>query len=373
MKSRRWLTVTTVLLAMSSSILIADEGRPAATAQQSSTRLIEPADIIRVSVFLRGPDPCGFRPTKELYVHPDGTIQMRSGLAIYVAGLTWVQAAENVRQCLCEHYHRSLHEVSVEVGPSLPCKQEVWLVIRSLHGGATNRVPIQDGLTAQGMLRSAKKLILVNLQECNVWIQRPTEEGYEVIEITDSGPASNQVLRVDDRVQVCEKSPLDGGGCVCTSWSPMALLPDSIKWAMGFLILKTPYRFSESPVELDQEIAEPKSKLDADARMFPAGNYLDFGTVKRGPILKQGFRIVNTSDFPLSITRWRVPACPGPAHGGSVSKDVLQPNEEGILNVQVDTRRFVGPRTGTCFLTVERGGAFEEFRFTITVNVVEGE
>ncbi len=47
------------------------------------------------------------------------------------------------------------------------------------------------------------------------------------------------------------------------------------------------------PTPVDEKITEPK--------MFPDGRDYDFGKVKRGPLVKHAFRIVNTSNVPLSL------------------------------------------------------------------------
>lgn len=142
-------------------------------------------------------------------------------------------------------------------------------------------------------------------------------------------------------------------------------------WACQFisLILEVPYRFSESPAERDKGIALLKSSLKADATMFPDGRYHDFGTGMPDPCIKYAFRIVNTSDAPLRIVRWRCPTCSSPMRPeGSVTKEVLQPNETGKLEVSIDTTRFLGSRTASCFLEIEQRGIIEEFVFTVTAN-----
>jgi hypothetical protein len=133
--------------------------------------------------------------------------------------------------------------------------------------------------------------------------------------------------------------------------------------------LETGKGFVSAPGTLDGNELLLQAEEDAtDARMFPDGRDHDFGTVNRGPILQYAFRIVNTAEVPLRITRWYVPACAFPG-GGSVSKDVLQPHEEGKLAVTVDTSRFVGSKTAKCFLYV--GGRSKEFGFWLTATSVE--
>jgi len=51
---------------------------------------------------------------------------------------------------------------------------------------------------------------------------------------------------------------------------------------------------------------------------------------------------------------------------------VLEPNEVGLVEVTVDTNRFVGSKTVTLYLTMEQFGSTEQFRFIITTNSVDG-
>ena len=116
----------------------------------------------------------------------------------------------------------------------------------------------------------------------------------------------------------------------------------------------------------DEEQKEAKKK---DSR-FPEGRDYNFGKVRRGTSLKHAFRIVNTSDVPLRLTSVRVSAG---CMTGSVSKRVLQPSEEGKVEVTVDTGRFVGSKTMLLFLEVEQRGTTERLRFSITADSVEDQ
>lgn len=84
----------------------------------------------------------------------------------------------------------------------------------------------------------------------------------------------------------------------------------------------------------------------------PLGLVHDFGKVPRGTQLRHTFRIINTSDVPLRILSARTSS--GALNGRS-TKDVLQPGEEGTLEVSLDSRRFSGPKTCVLWLTTANG------------------
>lgn len=115
---------------------------------------------------------------------------------------------------------------------------------------------------------------------------------------------------------------------------------------------------------------DEKAELKKKSDRFPDGRAHDFGEVKHGTSLKNTFRIVNMSNAPLNLTSVRV------SNGcmtGTVSKRVLQPKEEGKVEVTVNTRRFVGSKTIGMLLTVEQGGNTETLKFLITANSVKGD
>src|SRR5258708_6310169 len=72
---------------------------------------------------------------------------------------------------------------------------------------------------------------------------------------------------------------------------------------------------------------------------FPDGLVHDFGKVQRGSQVYHTFRIVNTAKVPLHISSIRVSM--GRGTSARSSKNVLQPNEEGTVEVAMDTRQFV--------------------------------
>jgi hypothetical protein len=49
-----------------------------------------------------------------------------------------------------------------------------------------------------------------------------------------------------------------------------------------------------------------------------------------------------------------------------VHKFVLQPNEEGKVEIRVDTSRFVGRKTKSLLLTTKQGGITRTYQLTVT-------
>jgi len=75
----------------------------------------------------------------------------------------------------------------------------------------------------------------------------------------------------------------------------------------------------------------------------------DFSTIARGAQLKHSFPIKNIYAVPLEITNVRV-TCG--CLTATPSKKILQPQEEGTLDVAMDTRRFSGPKSIFVYVTV---------------------
>jgi RNA polymerase sigma factor (sigma-70 family) len=111
----------------------------------------------------------------------------------------------------------------------------------------------------------------------------------------------------------------------------------------------------------------PSPKHDS---RFPDGRDWDFGTVRRGTLVKHSFRLVNTSDAALRLGVLRS-SCG--CLTGSANKEVLGPHEEGVVKIAVDTRKFLGRKTMASFLTLMQGAPTEEVRFSITGTSEEGE
>src|ERR1700731_3980718 len=74
-------------------------------------------------------------------------------------------------------------------------------------------------------------------------------------------------------------------------------------------------------------------------KLFAGDLVHDFGVVPRGTQLKYSFKMTNIYKVPLEITNIRV-SC-----GCVTAKEstkVLQPNETGFLNINMDGTRFAG-------------------------------
>jgi hypothetical protein len=74
----------------------------------------------------------------------------------------------------------------------------------------------------------------------------------------------------------------------------------------------------------------------------------DFGTVPKGAMLTHRFPLINMYSVPLTI-QTRV-SCD--CVTVSLSKQILQSRESGYMDIQMDTRRFNGPKMVTVFFTV---------------------
>jgi Protein of unknown function (DUF1573) len=90
----------------------------------------------------------------------------------------------------------------------------------------------------------------------------------------------------------------------------------------------------------------------------------DFGSVPRGPTLTHPFRLVNKTGYPLHIAGVRV-SC-GCTTAYPLQYD-LAPGQETVIMAQMDTRRFIGPKTVTIFVTFDQP-RFEEARLFVTAN-----
>jgi hypothetical protein len=90
----------------------------------------------------------------------------------------------------------------------------------------------------------------------------------------------------------------------------------------------------------------------------------DFGSVPRGPLQTHSFRVVNNTKGVVSISNVRV-SCG--CTSAQALKTFLNPGEETAIVAQMDTNRFLGPRTVTIFVQFDRP-RFEEVRLWIRAN-----
>jgi len=87
----------------------------------------------------------------------------------------------------------------------------------------------------------------------------------------------------------------------------------------------------------------------------------DFGTVSRGPLLTHAFRFTNRSAAPVHVASVRV-SC-GCVSAAPSQHDVV-PGESAIIHVQMDTRRFNGPKHVTVYVQFARP-AWDEVRLAV--------
>ena len=84
-------------------------------------------------------------------------------------------------------------------------------------------------------------------------------------------------------------------------------------------------------------------------KMFPDGVTHDFGVVPHGAQLFHQFKIKNIYAVRMEITSI-TPGCG--CVTATASKRVLEPNEEATLDVNMDARRFTGPKSVIVRVTV---------------------
>jgi hypothetical protein len=90
----------------------------------------------------------------------------------------------------------------------------------------------------------------------------------------------------------------------------------------------------------------------------------DFGSVPRGPVVSHYFRFVNNTGRPVHVYHVRV-SC------GCTSARALHewiaPGQESAILAQMDTRRFLGPKTVTIYVLFDQP-SFEEVRLWVAAN-----
>jgi hypothetical protein len=90
----------------------------------------------------------------------------------------------------------------------------------------------------------------------------------------------------------------------------------------------------------------------------------DFGSVPRGPVVSHPFRFVNNTGRPVHVMGVRV-SC------GCTSARALHqwlaPGQESAILATMDTRRFIGTKTVTIYVTFD-SPSFEEVRLWVTAN-----
>jgi hypothetical protein len=84
-------------------------------------------------------------------------------------------------------------------------------------------------------------------------------------------------------------------------------------------------------------------------KLFKEGTSHDFKSVARGAQLYHKFKVVNIYAVPLEITNVRSSCTCGSV---TPSVKVLEPRQEGYIEVMMDTRRFTGAKTISVYVTV---------------------
>jgi hypothetical protein len=92
--------------------------------------------------------------------------------------------------------------------------------------------------------------------------------------------------------------------------------------------------------------------------------HCDFGSVPRGPMLTHPFQLTNRTNQNLHIAGVRV-SCG--CTSASAVKTSLAPGESTAIMAQMDTRRFVGPKTVTIYVTFDQP-QWEEARLWVSAN-----
>ncbi len=97
--------------------------------------------------------------------------------------------------------------------------------------------------------------------------------------------------------------------------------------------------------------------------LFPENRH-DFGMVPRGVKVKHDFLLVNRLSEPITIVNLR-PSC-GCTSGRALSSTVA-PGESTVIEAEMDTRNFVGPKATVLFVTlVTAGGREAEARLAVS-------
>jgi hypothetical protein len=90
----------------------------------------------------------------------------------------------------------------------------------------------------------------------------------------------------------------------------------------------------------------------------------DFGPVPRGPLVTHPFRFVNNTGHPVHVVNVRV-SCGCTA--ARALHEYLAPGQESAIVAQMDTTRFIGPKSVTIYVTFDQPG-YEEVRLWVQAN-----
>ena len=101
--------------------------------------------------------------------------------------------------------------------------------------------------------------------------------------------------------------------------------------------------------------------------LFPEKSH-DFGMVPRGVKVKHDFPLVNRLSEPITIVNLR-PSCG--CTSGKVDKPTVAPGETTMIEAEMDTRNFVGPKATVLFVTlVTASGREAEARLAVKSHIL---
>jgi hypothetical protein len=93
----------------------------------------------------------------------------------------------------------------------------------------------------------------------------------------------------------------------------------------------------------------------------------DFGPVPRGAKVRHPFVLTNSTSGPISILNLRV-SCG--CTSGKASVTVVPPGGTGVVEAEMDTRNFVGPKATTLFVTLHNGTEEVEVGLGVRSNIL---
>ena len=100
-------------------------------------------------------------------------------------------------------------------------------------------------------------------------------------------------------------------------------------------------------------------------RLFPQNRH-DFGMVPRGVKVKHDFLLVNRLAEPITILNLR-PSCG--CTSGQASASVVGPGQSAVIEAQMDTRKFVGPKSTILYVSlITASGREAEVGLGVTPN-----
>ena len=102
--------------------------------------------------------------------------------------------------------------------------------------------------------------------------------------------------------------------------------------------------------------------------LFPETRH-DFGMVPRGAKVKHNFLLVNRLSEPITIVNLASASC-GCTSGKALSSTVA-PGQTTVIEAEMDTRNFVGPKSTVLFVTlITAGGREAEARLAVSSNIL---